>query len=624
MLKNKWSVAILILLFFGVPLVFVNNFNNSFELPKILLSRMLILVSFLTILLISIRNKKLKINTSILKTKPVIILLGIYILFYFSTLFSDASIQSLYGSYERQQGFIQWTFYILLFLELILFLDRKQLIYLLLASIAAGVLLSVYGLLQYYGIELFFKNFETNQLASRVFASLGAPTFLGQFLTPLIPITLSLIFIYKNKIIKSILMIFLILFFCVNLLTYTRATLFGLIVAAMAFLIWFFINKKPDTRKIGKIILIILVVSTTIYLLAWQRLDINDYNTRSFKTRLNIWESAVSLIVDHPLLGTGLETFELYFPEYVGKDYYYYEEGLNFIADRPHNELLEMGVSGGVLTIIGYLALIIWIFYKYLKNNDILLHGILSSFIVIIVSNQFTFQRVSHYLLFILILAGSAILTDKKNRIKTIKITNKFAAITAAAILIISTMIINKLIVAPYLAEAAFSEYQTTKDANKIEEAISITPYNSYYRHEMLGNELVNYEEQIFYLKQIEGNTINSSNYRAVLESSRNVNKAIKIFEENMSKNPQYPITILYYADCLYDNKLYEEAFEKYEIFLETIPEFWKWNTDIENRSDYEKKQYEVFISNSPDFIEILKKYHDSSRQTQIETQLLP
>jgi hypothetical protein len=75
--------------------------------------------------------------------------------------------------------------------------------------------------------------------------------------------------------------------------------------------------------------------------------------------RIYIWEKAVEMIVQKPLVGYGMDVFAYKFNQDDPKK----NSNLNdygVIVDKPHNLYLGVSVGGGILTLIGLLGLIIY------------------------------------------------------------------------------------------------------------------------------------------------------------------------------------------------------------------------------------------------------------------------
>lgn len=101
----------------------------------------------------------------------------------------------------------------------------------------------------------------------------------------------------------------------------------------------------------------------------WQALLNGHHSTGSL--RLLVWLAALKMIRDHPLLGFGPDQFLYHYSNlYTAQPYWVTKlNGKPTIAStqptlaQPHNLLLELWISGGVLAVLGVAALL-WAFWR--------------------------------------------------------------------------------------------------------------------------------------------------------------------------------------------------------------------------------------------------------------------
>jgi O-antigen ligase len=72
------------------------------------------------------------------------------------------------------------------------------------------------------------------------------------------------------------------------------------------------------------------------------------------QTRLLLWQSAMRMIADSPLLGLGLGTFEPSYPLYA-------DRVLPFVMDKVHNDYLEFAAGLGLPAAAAWWAAIVWL-----------------------------------------------------------------------------------------------------------------------------------------------------------------------------------------------------------------------------------------------------------------------
>lgn len=80
---------------------------------------------------------------------------------------------------------------------------------------------------------------------------------------------------------------------------------------------------------------------------------INQRDTDSFSTRLDIWDAALAIIRDHPLTGVGLNMFRA---SVVRADYPVPTFTAMGVLPHTHNELLQIGTDSGIPGMVIYIA----------------------------------------------------------------------------------------------------------------------------------------------------------------------------------------------------------------------------------------------------------------------------
>lgn len=82
-----------------------------------------------------------------------------------------------------------------------------------------------------------------------------------------------------------------------------------------------------------------------------------------------IWSKAVDVIRNHPLLGTGPDSFGLYFPntDYINMRYYGFD---NQIVSKPHNLYLQIASQTGIPSLFAFLAF--YLYYMICMSKTIL------------------------------------------------------------------------------------------------------------------------------------------------------------------------------------------------------------------------------------------------------------
>lgn len=351
----KFILAITLVL---VPIIIIPGSNDFFYYPKILMVYVLILFMLGTHIIAKNRNE-------FRLDKSVLVLIIFISLVMISTIFSNNHIAAIWGKYRRDEGLFAIIAYILLFiLARIYYKDNKK------HSILIGIsalIVSVYGISQYFGIDPIPRDEIRLFWSGRAFSTMGNPNFLGTYLVLMLPLPIFQ-FLKESKYIS--LLISSIIYLCL-LLTFTRSALLGFAVI-MGFVLFFVIKKKYLWKKY--LMLMLVFFSITVFVNeesngrlygrflsigndAQVFLDREEGYEKAGANRIYIWLRTIDLIKESPWVGYGLENLE---PVFVEK---YSDEmmeiyGKVYLVDRAHNEYLHIAVSSGIPALIAYLIFI--------------------------------------------------------------------------------------------------------------------------------------------------------------------------------------------------------------------------------------------------------------------------
>ncbi len=211
-------------------------------------------------------------------------------------------------------------------------------------------------------ISLFY--FIKNDLTydGRLGAFYLSPNHLSMYLSPVFILSLYLYPVFEKNIYKIILIISHFLLLLVIVLTFSRSAWLGL-AAGLIFILLLWLKKKWP-KKIWASALIFLLFFLFIAGIAAKEFDL--LNFPSFKSRLAIWQSALEIIKDHPLIGIGPGMFQKYYLDYQ-KMFPLYPE---WSAPQPHNIFLAFWLQAGIIGLIGFFWLIVLFFKKGFKKED--------------------------------------------------------------------------------------------------------------------------------------------------------------------------------------------------------------------------------------------------------------
>ncbi len=344
----------------------------------------LIIIELILLILFVIH---LKVNKKSIKLNKIFFLLGtFYTLLVLSTLFSDYKKIALFGRPFRLEGLIAYTTYLLLFLMIYVFVDNhkktKTLIYSLLSS---AIIISIYGIMQYYNIDPIYKDpyLITGIYQNRAFSTLGNPVFAGSYASMLFSIVFILFVFSKAKKIFSY-GILTILFYAFLLSTASKAGIIGTIISLIVFL--FIFKKKIIDKKKFLYLFIILMLITFLMEVTGKPVSplkrFSDFFSTMIKTKNSIelrynkpkiknkiihrqdfprpyiYKTGIKLLLKNPILGSGLDTFDKVFPQ----------KKENRLLDKAHNEYIQLAITVGIPALIIYLLFLFYII-KFNFNN---------------------------------------------------------------------------------------------------------------------------------------------------------------------------------------------------------------------------------------------------------------
>ena len=449
---------------FGLPAivlllpVLVNPFGNRFyEIPKVAFLRLAILLVF-TAWLVDRINFGGSIAGSLrqLLSRPLVLPVLLFTLAYvLSTITSVAPHVSFWGSYFRVSGTYNTLCYVTFFFLIILNLHTtRQLERLITVALLASLPIALYGVLQHSGVEPIFPGYDHS---GRPISTIGNPIFLGAYLIMVIPLTLGRLLVSLRALLgrsqlassrRSMILevigysSLLVLQLVCLLYTGSRGPWFGLFGGALLFAILIALR-----HRMKKLLLIAAVVGVALIALLvalnlpntplepftespyLSRLVFSDElaaGTGTEWVRLFIWQGTLELIRSNPnigftpdplrpvrpLIGYGPETMGIVFPQV----YPYglaYVESREAMADRAHNELLDLVVTTGVVGLLAFLLLMGCFFYHATSllrrtrsfNTQISLIALLSAMFAHLIEAQFGILLFSDELLLWLYLA---------------------------------------------------------------------------------------------------------------------------------------------------------------------------------------------------------------------------
>jgi len=634
------------LLFFLIPLAMTPWNYELFEFNKMLFIHFLTIIILTSWLLRIVLSKKFLFKRTFWDI-PLLIFLGTQIL---ATIFSIDRHTSIWGYYSRFNGGLLSTLsYLILYWAFVSNIKKNEALKAIKYLLSSAILVSLYGIAEHFGVD---ARFWVQDVQNRVFSTLGQPNWLAAWLVALLIIPMAFLLNQKNplpfnlkpkKLLKWLSLLLISIFYFCLLYTKSRSGILGFGVAYLVF--WAgisFLNKKRIKKIINPFVIItaFILVITLIAGTPWTpqlktffiknppvETEINQENqiptggTESGEIRRIVWKGALNLWKNHPLFGTGVETFAYSYYWYRPREHNDVSEW-DFLYNKAHNEYLNFAATTGTVGLLGYLTLIvtflIWSLKEIIKKKrkETLNIALLAGFTSILVTNFFGFSITVVALLFFLLPALSLVILSRKENDEEKKVANLSSTqyLGIVTILILFLILISSVIRYWYadnrfaIAERLNKSDHTTQSLEELEKAINIRPNEPLYQDQLstltanLAVQAFN-EEQSTLSSQLVNTAIEASN-KALMISPYNINfwkNRTKVFYKLSEINEDYnnqAITALLQAAKLsptdakvqYNIAILYSKFGQEETALKTLEE------TIRLKPNYDQARYALAL----------------------------
>lgn len=374
-----------------VPLIVIPYGTDYFYYPKILVIYILLGLALL------ITGTSIISGTIGLKiSKKMLPLIFFILLVMLSAAFSQYKYQAFWGRPARNEGMLTYVSYFLIFyISWLSFENDDDFKALISFMVPSACLISLYGILQYAGIDPIPRDNIRESWKSISFSTLGNPNFLGSYLSLMFPVTLSLYVSGRFKKQGALLFIANIILFTALICTNTRSAWIGTLFSVILILIQAFKRGLIKPSKVAPIVCTLFLSAVIFNIISGGLLSSRlksigeDYKvlvnrdknlpieqSMAGSERIFIWARSMNYIFDRPILGSGPDTFDKVF-HMSNEEAEYHFGSKNIYVDKAHNEYLQILITLGFPALISYFWFLYILFkntlFKEIDNNNIML-----------------------------------------------------------------------------------------------------------------------------------------------------------------------------------------------------------------------------------------------------------
>jgi O-antigen ligase len=357
-----------------VPLIFTIASPDVFVLPKLIALSGTLLAGLALIRLGATRLPRAKATAPSRTTLVIETALIAYVAL--TTLATITSIDpgvSIVGQYEQYQGLPTTLLYVAFFwLARNALASGRRLCLMTVATTIGAAIVAGYAVLQALHLDPIWGILDQGG----VFSTLGQHEWLGDYLAVCLALGFALLWQVRPPA-RLVIGLTLGLILAALLLTLSRGAYLAAGVAAAVFLI----ALVPGARPTRGWLLALPVLAMGVVLvgaLPPVRDEVGVVVTRAGSTaaldensiamRLDMWNVAAAITIDHPLLGTGPDTFSLLFDQYRDRilasrrDFW-----MGFTPESPHNAYLAIAAGCGLPALAAYLVLLAAVFTQLVR-----------------------------------------------------------------------------------------------------------------------------------------------------------------------------------------------------------------------------------------------------------------
>ena len=276
-----------------------------------------------------------------------------------STFTTDVKYTAIFGEYHRNNGFLSYLAMIILMAAGSLVFSLKSANRYFTFFGIAGLLLSLYGLLQGLGADPVGWKIDYNPFIT----TLGNPNFTSGFLGLSGIAILFLALDAKDRKYQ--------IGYAVGLLTnlyilWRSGSIQGVFGFAIGATVLILVKLWVMNKRYGQIGLVVAGIAGTPVALAVMNIGplASKLYQGTLRNRFDYWNAAIGMFKDHPIFGVGIDRFGEHYREYAVQNQVLQGQ----ITDNAHSVYLQLLATGGLILFIPYILLVLFITFVGLKS----------------------------------------------------------------------------------------------------------------------------------------------------------------------------------------------------------------------------------------------------------------
>ena len=279
------------------------------------------------------------------------------------TLFTKSNIQQqIYGVSGRNTGLIFHLAMVGFLIGGNLFASKKLLQQSVKIFIFAGIITLSYGIIQIFDFDPLIWSSSTEWVAS----TFGNPNFFSTFLGMFVSLVIPYLFVNSNLLARLVCIVGVIITILIILKTQSQQGLI-LVLIGLATSTFFYFKSRNSGKKL--LFLYLVIVFTAGMVLVFDILQKVPWNPILYKpsvsARGDYWRAGVNLIEKYPITGVGFDGLR----EQYGlvRDPLSLTRGDQLDLDAAHNIFIDKAIAGGIPFLVLYLSIIICVLISIKK-----------------------------------------------------------------------------------------------------------------------------------------------------------------------------------------------------------------------------------------------------------------